>query len=105
MTRPRVLLSTAVAALALTLASSAWRSDASVTYSDIMGCEAACTVAAAGWPFAYVVDYPGLSPAGSASVLGALLGIDQWRPGALFASFACWWLAVGAPVFALRRRR
>ena len=106
----RRCLLAALVALCLTLATSARQIDTMARYPDIMGCEAACEVAAAGWPFPYLVDYPGLSPVGSVSLIGALLGMDILRPGALAATFLCWWAFIAAMVLItaavlVRRRR
>lgn len=69
-------------------------------YSDIMGCEQGCDVAAAGWPLPYLIDYPGISVAGSADLLGALVGEDRFRP-LPFAGAALIWTAIVALGFAL----
>jgi len=82
----------AAASMVGTIASSAIPRRATARYADIMGCEVTCPVAAGGWPFAYVVDYPGLSPSGSADVLGYLLGVDRLLHGSLAATFLCWLL-------------
>ncbi len=63
-------------------------------YPDIMGCERGCQVAAGGWPVPFVVDYPGISPVGSVSISGGLMGEDRMRWGAFAASWALW-LSVG----------
>ena len=69
-----------IAGLALALASSAYAGQAQALHAEIMGCEHGCTVAAAGWPLPYLIDYPGISVVGSASLTGALTGEDQFRP-------------------------
>jgi hypothetical protein len=103
--RKRSLLLVLVAATALTLGSSAIGRHATVNYPDIEGCSAGCTVAAAGWPFPYLVDYPGLSPAGTASLAQAITGSDH----VLWTSFVATWLAwaglLGLAAVLLRRRR
>ncbi|WP_159695520.1 hypothetical protein [Massilia sp. 9I] len=40
-------------------------------------CQTGCLAAAAGWPVAYIVDGHGLSPGGSADLIGMLLGLDR----------------------------
>jgi hypothetical protein len=50
---------------------------ATVTYSDILGCEKECSVVATGYPFPFIADYPGLSPANSADLMGLLMGWDK----------------------------
>lgn len=42
--------------------------------AEVMGCEHDCIVAAAGWSVPYLIAYPGISVAGSASLMGALTG-------------------------------
>lgn len=59
-----------VLAAAATLASSGIPGMVSATYPDIMGCSEGCQVAAGGWPFPYAIDNPGISPVGSASMIG-----------------------------------
>lgn len=51
-------------------------------YGDIMGCETSCTVAAAGWPLAYVRDYPGMSIGHRATLFDAAAGANRfdWPP-------------------------
>lgn len=90
----RRALLTAALAFGLTLASLVVPGRVTMTYGEIMGCEQGCDVVAAGFPFAFVVDYPGISVVGSVSWSGALLGEDKLLPGRLAASFA-FWLAVG----------
>lgn len=90
--RKRSVLLVLAFATALALASSAIAGNATVNYHDIEVCAAGCTVAAAGWPFPYLVDYPGLSPAGSASLVEAFSGSDH----VLWTSFVATWLAWAA---------
>ena len=103
--RKRSILFVLIVATALTLASSALPGRATVNYQDIDGCTAGCTVAAAGWPFPYLADYPGLSPAGSASLSEAVLGSDH----VLWTSFVATWLAwvtvIGLLAWLALRRR
>lgn len=90
--------------LLLALASSAFPGRTTAVYSEIMGCEAGCEVAAAGWPVPYLVDYPGISVVGSAGLSGALVGEDHFRllPFLLTALF---WTALVLLVLLLRSRR
>ena len=92
-----------LAGLALTLLSSAKAGESSATYSEIMGCEQKCQVAAAGWPFPYLVDYPGISVVGSADLSGAFVGEDKFRLLPFVLTLAFWTAA--AMVAALLRRR
>lgn len=70
------------------------KSKVSAQYADIMGCEISCVVAAAGWPVPFIIDYPGLSPVGSADFLGLTLGADKLRPDSLVTTGLCWAAAV-----------
>jgi predicted lysophospholipase L1 biosynthesis ABC-type transport system permease subunit len=101
--RPALLVFAAAAVLAL--ASSAIPGKAAVNYPDIDGCTTGCTVAAAGWPFPYLTDYPGLSPAGSASLMGAVNGGDHVLWTALVATWLAWAALLGAVARISRRRR
>jgi hypothetical protein len=103
--RKRSILLVLVAATVLALASSAIRGHATVNYQDVDGCTAGCTVAAAGWPFPYLADYPGLSPAGSVSLGEAIGGSDHILWTSLVASWLAWAAFVGALAWFLRRRR
>ena len=90
LSRPARLALAVALGVAATLASSLVRQDTVARYADIDDCVTGCTVAAAGWPLPYVVDYPGLSPAREASLSGALLGVDRWRPEALVLDLLGW---------------
>jgi hypothetical protein len=72
-------------------------------YPDIMGCEQGCAVAAGGWPFAFILDYPGISPVGSVSLVNAVIGIDQFAWGPLLADLLFWTLVAGAALLTWRR--
>lgn len=65
-------------------------------------CEQGCDFVAAGWPFPYLVDHPGISPTGSVSLINGLLGVDMIWPGALAATFVFWLCPSGLIVFLLR---
>jgi len=96
-----------IAGLALALASSAYAGEARALYAEIMGCEHGCTVAAAGWPLPYLIDYPGISVVGSASLTGALTGEDQFRPRSFLVTASFWALVALAIqlIWSLARRR
>ncbi|MFN3388077.1 MAG: hypothetical protein ACK40O_04040 [Allosphingosinicella sp.] len=91
--------------LALALLSSAKDGEATATYSEIMGCETGCTVAAGGWPAPYLVDYPGISVVGSVDLLGGLIGEDKLRPLPFFLTWLFWAAAVAAVLLLARRVR
>ena len=89
--------------LAVALASSAYAGQAQALYAEIMGCEHGCTVAAAGWPLPYLIDYPGISVVGSASLMGALTGEDQFRLWS-FLGTTIFWALVALAAGALWKR-
>lgn len=63
---------------------------ATVTYPDVMGVRAGVQVAAAGLPLPFIAHYPGLSPASSADLVGAALGLDRVLRGRAIAVLAFW---------------
>jgi hypothetical protein len=81
---------------AVSLATFAVPAKVRVSYPGSMDCQQGCEFVAAGWPFPYVVDHPGISPVGSVSLSGALLGEDIVRPGAAVATFVFWLVVVSA---------
>jgi hypothetical protein len=101
----RAVLIVVSIAVVLTLASSAVPGEVTVNYSDVDGCTAGCRVVAAGWPFPYLADYPGLSPGGKVSLIDAFFGGDHVLATSLAASFGAWAAAVAALTFLVRRPR
>lgn len=99
----RTVVLAATSALVATMVSSVVYCSVSAVYPDIMGCEHGCYVAAGGWPVAYLVDYPGISPVGTVSLTDALLGVDRFR-AASFALSLLFWLAVCLALRAVGRR-
>ena len=81
--------------LILTLISSIFIGSARATYPDILDCERQCVVAANGWPFPYLLDYPGLSVTGAASLVGALFGEDRFHLKPFLLTWGCWTLLTG----------
>jgi hypothetical protein len=79
-----------VTSLAGTFCSTLIKSRVDAQFSDILGCENSCSVAAAGWPFPFIIDYPGLSPSGVADFLGLILGMDTVRFESLIGTFLFW---------------
>jgi hypothetical protein len=104
MRRWKRLLVPTLAAVA-TLASSAIPGMVSASYPDIMGCYESCQVVAGGWPFPYVVDYPGLSPVHSASLFGVVLGVDRLWAGSLAATLLFWFALFVTVAWTVSRRR
>jgi len=98
--RLAVVLSLAVGA---TLVSSVIPGKVHVVYPGSMDCVHGCDFLSGGWPFPYLVDHHGISPTGSVSLLGAILGVDIVWVGSLVATFA-FWLAVSAAVVWIARR-
>jgi hypothetical protein len=92
-------------ALCATLISTVVPGSARVTYPDIMGCEFGCEVAAVGFPFPFIIDYPGISPGHSADLTGALLGVDQVNWGRAAATFSVWTVAGLFATYVTRRKR
>jgi hypothetical protein len=98
----RDLIFVAAGGLFLALLSSVVPGRGRAAYSEIMGCEQGCEVAAAGWPVPYLVDYPGISVSGSAGLGGALGREDHFRllP---FCQTALFWMAAAAALLFLWR--
>jgi hypothetical protein len=102
--RKRSVILVFVLSTFLALASSAVHRHTTVNYPDIEGCSAGCTVAAAGWPFPYLADYPGLSPAGRTSLVEAITGSDHVLWTSFVLTWLAWTVAIGALAYLLRRR-
>jgi len=88
----------------LTLASTVVPGHTRMSYPDIMGCERTCEVTAAGLPLPFIADYPGLSPANSASLTGAIFGLDRVLWGRSVGALAFWLVVSAAGVWGLRLR-
>lgn len=99
----RCVLLAILLGIAATLASSCVPTETYTTYPDSLDCEQACRAAAAGWPFAYVVDGRVTSPIGKADLLSAMLGLDvmRWLPFA--ADCFSWTLVVAGCILVARR--
>ena len=61
-------------------------------------------VAVRGFPVSYVSDCHGISPVGTASLSGAIVGEDHFRPGAFFANLAVYGVVLAAIATAWGRR-
>jgi len=85
----RAFLASTAAAVA-TLASTAIPGHVRAVYPGSMDCQQGCEFVAAGWPFPYLVDHPGISPTRSVSLINGVLGVDLIWPGAMAATFASW---------------
>jgi hypothetical protein len=77
------------------------------SFPEIMGCETACPVAAAGWPLVFLRDYPGMSVVNRVDLVEVLLAADRfdWAPfllNVLFWSALTW---LGLRLAARSRRR
>lgn len=103
----RRLAATAVAAVILTMASSIVPGTrVEVQEWDCPPAPASCarTVVAAGFPIPYIADYHGISPVGSADLVGALMGIDKIRPLPFWANVAFYGALVAVVWGTLARR-
>jgi hypothetical protein len=99
MPHPKAIAIVIVSATLLSLASTSVRRSVQIGYPDIADCELSCRVAAIGFPFPFVADYPGISPVGSVSLTDAMLGIDRLLIGPLTASFLFWTALVAVIVW------
>jgi hypothetical protein len=61
-------------------------------YGDILSCIPKCQVVAAGFPFPYIADYPGLSPTRSADLSGVMIGVDKFRFDAFCIDVAAYFI-------------
>jgi hypothetical protein len=80
---------TLLLAVLITLASIFVKSSTHASYLDA-DCAGSCQVAAAGFPFPFIADYPGISPVGSVSLFDAILGYDDFLIGSFVASYMYW---------------
>jgi hypothetical protein len=63
-------------------------------------------VEAVGFPLPYIADYHGISPVGSADLMGMLMGIDKFRMRPFLADVAFYSALIGVIwLVAARRRR
>ena len=62
-----------------------------------------------GWPLPYIEDFHGISPGGSADLVGALLGMDLFHPAPFVTDIAFYaivvWLVLTLAARTRRRRR
>lgn len=99
---PKRLLLTLLFGIVATLASGFVPTEVYATYPGGLDCDQGCRAAAAGWPFAYVIDGRVTSPAGSADLLGVVLGIDNIRWWPCAANCFSWTLVCAACIWAAR---
>ena len=85
----KILIVHVLGALLAALLSSLVPREVVVVIPGNLGCAHGCTMAAAGWPFVYLVDHEGISPVGSVSLLG-VTGEDHFYPGAFGFVFFFW---------------
>jgi hypothetical protein len=107
MIRLRAIVLLIVLATVATLCSTVVAGKVSAVQLGNPGCENDCDYLAAGWPYPYIVDGPGVSPIGSVDVLGVVMGVDSVFPSALAKTFAFWLGLLLASALAIRiyRRR
>jgi|LakMenEpi03Aug12_release.lakeMendotaPanAssembly.Ray.scaffolds.fasta_scaffold350821_2 hypothetical protein len=100
--RWRVTIAT-VLAVGATLLSTLVTSEVQVAYPGSEDCGSGCAFVAAGWPRPFIVDNPGISPVGSVSLTGALLGIDLVLGGAAAIDLLVWFVAAYLLILAYER--
>ena len=107
MTSWRIMLKRVLVALVLTYASLLVTSLSVWSFDDIMGCEKACIVKAAGWPVPYFYDYPGMSVGNRVEVdpLSIFVGPDKFRLSGFMPTAIFWALVVCCVGRARRPRR
>lgn len=89
MASKKVITISALSAVLMTFASISIKGSTHATYLDV-GCAGSCRVAAAGFPFPFIADYPGISPTGSVSLFEAFIGVDHFLISPFVASYICW---------------
>jgi hypothetical protein len=82
-----------------------WHGSATVLFEGVEPGLSEIRVVTGGWPLPYLIDNPALSPVGSVSVVGGMLGLDRVRVGALLVDLAFYGLLAAGGVYAVRRRR
>jgi hypothetical protein len=92
-----------ILAVAGTLGSSIVPGKVSAKYPEIMQCEQSCEVVAGGWPFPYLIDYPGISPTNSVSISEGILGDDAIWGGALAGTFLFWTGVMASIIWIIER--
>ena len=93
----RTVILVLVVTAGLTFASSVIPGEVRLAYPGSMDCQLGCNYVAGGWPFPFLVDQPGVSPVGSVSLSGGVLGEDLIRYGSLAATYL-FWLAICAAI-------
>jgi len=101
----RFALTGLLAAMVCIAATSFIHTHSQESFADIDACTTGCEVAVAGYPWPYLVDYPGISPVGDPSVIDVMLASDQLLTGPLFADLAVWWGLCMAGTMLLQRVR
>ena len=56
----------------------------------VYGCEEGCAMAAAGYPFPFIIDSTHTSPVNSADWIGVFLGVDIFSFKDFFLSYGFW---------------
>ena len=92
-----------ILAAGATVASSLIPGRVRAVYPGSMDCQNGCDFIAAGWPFPYLVDHPGISPIGSVSLSGGVIGEDLVWFGSLAATFLFWFGTCAAIVWIAAR--
>jgi hypothetical protein len=102
MIRLRAILLLFALATVVTLCSTIVSGRVSAVQLGNPGCENDCDYLAAGWPYPYIVDGPGVSPIGSVDLLGAVIGVDSVFPKALARTFVFWLGSLLVSAWAIR---
>ncbi len=89
MTSKKVITIVVLLAVLMTFASTFVTGSTHASYLDA-GCAGSCRVVAAGFPFPFIADYPGISPVGSVSLSEAIIGVDHFLISPFVASYMCW---------------
>jgi hypothetical protein len=86
----KFVLRVSVLAFVATLLSSYVHGTVRLRYPGTIDCSEGCDFVAGGWPFMYLIDSHGLSPAGSVSLLDGLMGLDIVDAQSTAATFLFW---------------
>lgn len=101
----KVIFSCLLIALFATFTSSMVPTTVIVFVPGSLDCVQGCRFVAGGWPFAYLIDHPGISPRGSVSLIEGLLGVDLIWKREFLLSFLFWLAILIAVVYVLRQWR
>jgi hypothetical protein len=101
----RLIVATTAGTIAPMISTFAGQRMARATYADIMGCENGCEVAASGWPFVFVHDYPGMSVVNKANISEVWFAADKFDCAPFLLNVLVWSLLCFAVTAFLPRSR